>query len=81
MAVRNWIVGQSLASYAGLRKHLRQLTEEEVLACLDVEAASLRRETVIDRLISRAVRLRELSYATHLKEKYRGTSEQDHDPR
>lgn len=46
------------------------MTEEEVLAALETEAASLRRRTVIVRLIKRAVRLRELAHAKQLKEKY-----------
>lgn len=58
-----------------------ELTENEVLACLEVESASLRRQTVIDRLISRAVRLRELSYAAQLKERFNGTHPESDDPR
>ena len=63
----------ALKSFAGLTKALDELTEEEVLACLELEAGSRRRQSVLDRLISRAVRLNELSYNLKLKEKFHGT--------
>lgn len=78
MAVRRALVSQALGSFQGLRTVLNALTEEEVLECLRVESSSLRRESVIDRLISRAARLHELSYVAQLKEKFRGKSD---DPR
>lgn len=68
------MVGVALDSFQGLASVINELTEEEVLACLELEAATLRRQSVVDRLISRAVRLRELSYAQHLKERFNGTS-------
>lgn len=49
-----------------------ELTEEEVLAALDLESGSQRRRSIIDRLISRAARLNELKYVKTLKEKYHG---------
>lgn len=72
--VRKWYIDQALQSFVRLNEVLSDLTEEEVLACLDLEAASSRRLSVIDRLISRAVRLKEIAYSTSLKEKYHGTS-------
>lgn len=82
MSIRRWHVAQALESFTGLMKYLHELTEDEVLHCLRLEAASQRRITVIDRLISRAVRLRELSYSRQLKEKFHGTSQvrSEHDP-
>ena len=77
--IRRAVISQALESFQGLAATLGEMTENEVLAALDVESAALRRQTVIDRLISRAVRLRELSYAASLKEKYSGTK--THDPR
>lgn len=71
MAIRKWHVGAALKSMAGLIDFLPELTEEEVLACLDLESQSDRRKSVIDRLIARAVRLNELAYAKQLGEKYR----------
>ena len=52
---------------------LDELSEDEVLACLQLESASRRRQSILDRLISRAVRLNELSYNRQLKEKFHGT--------
>ena len=76
MAVRPWYLARAIGSFATLNEVLHELTEEEVLAALDLEAASQRRPTTISRLISRAVRLRELSYSTSLKEKYHGPSQE-----
>ena len=81
MSVRRALVAQALESFQGLAAALHELTEEEVLACLEVESASLRRRSMLDRLISRAVRLRELSYAAQLKEKFHGTHPESDDPR
>lgn len=72
MAVRKWHVDQALASYPSLKRVLGELTEEEVLAALNLESATMRRRSVIDRLISRAVRLNELSYSRQLKERFGG---------
>jgi hypothetical protein len=73
-------LGQVLSSYSALNEALPRLTEPEVLAALDLEAASQRRRSVLDRLISRAVRLNELEYQRQLKEKYHGTSQDQPDP-
>jgi hypothetical protein len=72
MAVRKWHIDQALASYPSLKRVLGELTEEEVLAALNLESATMRRRSVIDRLISRAVRLNELSYSRQLKERFGG---------
>ena len=74
MSVRKWYVDQALQSFTRLNEVLHELTEEEVFACLDLEAASQRRRSTIDRLISRAVRLSEIALNKRLKEKYHGTS-------
>ena len=71
--VRKWYVGEALKSFVRLNEVLSELTEEEVVACLDLEAASQRRRSVLDRLISRAVRLKEIEFNRQLKEKYYGT--------
>jgi hypothetical protein len=82
MPVRKILIDQALVSYAGLTGVLDELTEEEVIACLELEAGSRRRQTILDRLTSRAVRLNELSYNRQLKEKFHGTRpKQDHDRR
>ena len=71
--IRQGMVSAALASFTTLNKVLPKLTEQEVHACLELEASTLRRRTVIDRLISRAVRLNELTYSSQLKEKFHGT--------
>jgi hypothetical protein len=73
MPVRKWYVDQALSSFARLNEVLLDLSEEEVVACLDLEAATQRRRSVLDRLISRAVRLQEITLNRQLKEKYHGT--------
>lgn len=74
MSVRKWYVGEALRSVARLNEVLKELTEEEVDACLNLEAASQRRRSVLDRLVSRAVRLNEIKFNRQLKEKYYGPS-------
>lgn len=67
---REWYIGQALESVQGLNRVLSDLTAEEVIACLELESASLRRRSIIDRLIGRAVRLNELEYAASLKNRF-----------
>jgi hypothetical protein len=79
MATRKHYIQQALESFSSLSKTLDELTEEEVLACLELEASSRRRQSILDRLISRAVRLNELLYNRQLKDKFHGTrSLEDH---
>lgn len=73
MPVRRYYIDLALKSYASLVANLDELTEEEVLACLSLEASSRRRQSILDRLTSRAVRLNELLYNRQLKEKFHGT--------
>jgi len=70
MTVRQHYVQQALQSFSELTAILPQLNEEEVIACLELESASMRRPTVITRLIARATRINEQRYAQQLKEKY-----------
>jgi len=72
--VRQWHVSEALSSMRRLHELIDELTEEEVLAALELESGSQRRASIIDRLISRAVRLNEIKYSKQLKEKYHGTS-------
>lgn len=80
MSVSQQKIGRVLASFSALAEALPRLTEQEVLAALELEAASQRRRSVIDRLIKRAVRLNELKYQRHLKEKFNGTRKESSDP-
>lgn len=79
MATRKWYIDQALTSFTSLNGVIEELSHEEVMACLDLEAASRRRPTVIKRLISRAVRLAEIETKRQLTEKYHG--KKDPDPR
>jgi len=80
VAVRQYHVTKVLGSFQDLREWLPRLTEEEVVAALELEAATRRRRSVITRLIQRAVRLRETHYANQLKEKYDGAYQERTDP-
>lgn len=81
MTVRRYYIDQALTSYTSLTRTLSELTEEEVLACLKLESGTLRRSSVLNRLISRAGRLHELRYTSQLKEKFHGTPSQHHSDR
>lgn len=78
--VSRFKVSEALWSAASLSRIINKLTEEEVLACLDLEAAAQRRQSILDRLVSRAARLNEIKYVRQLKEKYHGKEIQT-DPR
>lgn len=80
MTVRKWHMNQALDSYQGLNSVVNELTEEEVLACLTLEAGSRRRRSLINRLIARASRLRAIETTRQLKEQFHhaSSSVQDH---
>lgn len=61
---------QCLQSWEMLNALLLSMTEEEVLAALELEGASTRRPVFISRLIQRAVRLNEIQYSQALRAKY-----------
>lgn len=70
MSVRKWNINQALESFSRLNEVLSDLTPEEVVACLDLEAGTRRRRSIINRLISRAVRLNEIEFNQKLQKKY-----------
>jgi hypothetical protein len=72
MAVRKWHLAQALGSFTQLTQVLPALTGEEVIAALELETATGRRKSTIDRLISRAVRINELAYKAQLEQQYCG---------
>ena len=79
---RRWYIDQALQSYARLNEVLGDLTEAEVMVCLDLESAGRRRRSITDRLISRAVRINEIAFNNSLQEKYHGQNpKQNHDSR
>ena len=63
-------IQQAMQDWGCLLEGLPQLTEEEVLHCLELEAGTTRRRSWIKRLIQRAVRINEVNYANSLKERY-----------
>ena len=74
MSVRKACIDQALDSYPSLKQIVNELTEEEVMAALDIESATRRRQSIVLRLIARANRLNEIRYVRQLKEKYHGKS-------
>lgn len=74
MNIRKWHVTRALESAVLLAEMLPELTEEEVLYCLDLEAGSRRRRTLIECLINRAARFNRQRYITQLKEKHHVSS-------
>jgi hypothetical protein len=74
MTVRKWYIDQALESYQSLNRVVNELTETEVIACLEIEAGSRRRQSILTRLIQRAVRLRSQETARQLKEQFHAPS-------
>lgn len=72
MGTRKWHINEALFSVRRLAKVQHELTMEEVIACLELEAATRRRRSITGRLINRALALNEKSFLTSLQEKYHG---------
>ncbi|MBS0454029.1 MAG: hypothetical protein JSS14_22225 [Proteobacteria bacterium] len=72
----SWLVTRALDSYPALVAVLNELTHADVIAALELESSTRRRHSFIERLISRAVRLNELSYKRQLQEQFHGTHPQ-----
>ena len=70
----NWRIQQALRSFRSLTRVLGEMTEEEVLHVLQVEAGSRRRAVMLDKLIQKAAELHRNSYLLKLKEQYNGTN-------
>ena len=71
---RKWYVSEALVSYRRLLSVVDELTLAEVTACLDLESATQRRRSVLDRLITKAVQLNVIVLTKVLTEKYHGKS-------
>lgn len=67
---RSWYISEALTSVHRLNSVINDLTVVEVTKCLELESASGRRRSIIDRLIKRAIRLNEISFSTSLRKKY-----------
>lgn len=82
MVSRKWHMSRALESYRVLGTVINELTLVEITDCLDLEAGSQRRRSVIDRLITRAIQLSVLEITNRLQEKYLGKiTIEDHDHR
>ena len=68
--MRDTAIQQAMSDWASFQEVLPQLTEEEVLRCLELEAGTQRRRSWLIRLIQRAVRINEVNYSNSLKERY-----------
>lgn len=73
-SIRKWYLSEALVSYRRLLSVIDELTLAEVTACLDLEAATQRRRSVLDRLITKAIQLNVVSLTQALTEKYHGKS-------
>ena len=69
-SIRKWYLSEALVSYRRLLTVIDELTLAEVTACLDLEAATQRRRSVLDRLITKAIQLNVISLTQALTEKY-----------
>jgi len=67
--VREWFIGEALASVRRLKVVLAQLTEEEVVQALVLEKEALRRKNVINSLERQYRALARKQTAITLKEK------------
>lgn len=70
MAVREWQVTRALESTIMLAETMPELTEEEVLHCLSLEAQSCRRKSILISLIKAAARFNKRQYIQSLMEKH-----------
>ena len=71
--MRDWFLTRALLSARSLTGVIGELTEQEVLHVLTVEAGSRRRSVMIDKLIQKAAELNRQTYLKSLKEKFHGT--------
>ena len=60
----------ALRSARDLHEYLEHLTERELLEALDFETATRRRPVIIERLIQRLVRVKELALKAKLVKEY-----------
>lgn len=81
MAIRQLHVTEALVSFRRLCRILHELTLEEVMAALNLETATQRRQSLTGKLIDRAVQLESQTIRKRLQEKSNGKSTQDYDPR
>lgn len=68
--IRKFHVARALESVAACRDVVVELTEAEVMHCLQVETSTQRRMTVISTLIRRAAQINRRNYIRSLTEKF-----------
>lgn len=79
MPPRQWNMTRALESVRQLVAQLPELTDEEVLACLQLEFDTRRRKSVIDRLVVTAADRHRQTFILNLQEQYKhGPSEVRH---
>jgi hypothetical protein len=66
--VREWHVKRALESMVALAEVAKDLTLDEVLYCLNLEARTRRRKSILIALVRYAARLNKREYISHLKE-------------
>ena len=69
MAAREWQMQLALKSYRSLVSVIDELTEEEVLAAIELEKGTQRRKSIEDRLIQKAADFNRQTFITSLKRK------------
>ena len=70
MAARPHYVSEALVSFRRLGRVMHEMTLEEVIAALELESGTQRRQSLTDKLINRAVQLESQSLLKRLQEKY-----------
>lgn len=68
--VREDYVRLALESYPSMRSVIAKMTEAELHAALELESATNRRATIINRMIGRLIALQTASYRRQLQERY-----------
>jgi hypothetical protein len=74
MAVRQLHITEALVSFRRLGRIMHELTLEEVMAALSLEAATQRRLSLTTKLVDRAVQLESQITRKRLQEKFHGKS-------
>lgn len=79
MSVRKWYLSEALVSYRRLLGVIHELSLEEVMAALNLESATQRRQSLTGKLIDRAVQLESQIIRKRLQEKSNGKNIKDQD--
>ena len=69
-SIRQEYVQLALESYPSMISIISHMTEEELHAALQLESESMRRQSIMNRLIGRLVRINARNHKQQLKEQY-----------